>query len=118
MKNMKNGWKKLILMLIILPLVAFFPACSCSEENTSSSTNPQNNTYIVHFYTNTEETFNIPNQVRSYGDLLTEPSTPTKYGYTFVGWYMDEDFKTRQWDFNLDVVTQSMTLYARWREIK
>ena len=32
MKEMKNGWKKLIIALLILPLVAFFPACSCSDK--------------------------------------------------------------------------------------
>lgn len=39
--------------------------------------------------------------------------TPTKPGYTFVGWYTDEDLMTAA---NFDNITATTTLYAKWRE--
>ena len=42
----------------------------------------------------------------------TEPTAPTATGYTFKGWYPDEDF-TQPWNFN-NVVSGDMTLYAKW----
>lgn len=43
--------------------------------------------------------------------MLSEPTAPTRDGYTFLGWYTAEGEK---WDFAKDVVTADMTLYAKW----
>lgn len=40
----------------------------------------------------------------------TEPSAPTREGYTFGGWYSG----SAPWDFENGIVTQSMTLTAKW----
>lgn len=48
-----------------------------------------------------------------YGDLVEEPEPPTREGYTFTGWYMDENCKY-QWDMQTSQVSESMTLYAGW----
>lgn len=122
MKEMKNGWKKLIIALLILPIVAFFPACGCSNEEGEPQLKPKDYTYTVHFYTDTDETFNIPNQYLKYGQLVVQPETPEKYGYSFVGWYTEPwvdsvDYKGRVWLFESDVVSQTMTLYARWQPL-
>ena len=50
-----------------------------------------------------------------YGDLLTGVETPTREGYTFAGWYSDENCRY-QWDMDTNQVSQSMTLYAAWEE--
>ena len=47
------------------------------------------------------------------GSTITAPVTPTKSGYTFVGWYKDSAF-TDDWDFATDTVTSNITLYAKW----
>ena len=47
------------------------------------------------------------------GTLAKQPDNPTRAGYTFIGWYKDEDL-TEQWDFATDIVTDSMILYAKW----
>lgn len=44
---------------------------------------------------------------------ITEPEEPTYEGYTFEGWYTDSDCTT-PWDFDNDVVTDDITLYADW----
>lgn len=43
---------------------------------------------------------------------ITKPSNPTRTGYTFGGWYTDLNC-TKAWNFN-DVVSDAMTLYAKW----
>ncbi|MDI6453584.1 InlB B-repeat-containing protein [Peloplasma aerotolerans] len=47
--------------------------------------------------------------------LLTEPSTPSKEGYTFEGWFKDIEL-TQAWNFTTDFVIENMTLYAKWEE--
>lgn len=49
------------------------------------------------------------------GSKLTAPSIPTKSGYTFDGWYKDAKL-TEAWSFDTDLVTQSITLYAKWNQ--
>ncbi len=50
--------------------------------------------------------------VASYQTLLTEPTPPTKAGYTFAGWYQDKKFSKR---FMFTTMPkQNITLYARW----
>jgi len=44
---------------------------------------------------------------------INEPTAPTKEGFVFVGWYSDT-LLTTAWDFEMDEVTSSMTLYAKW----
>ncbi|MDR2698807.1 MAG: InlB B-repeat-containing protein [Candidatus Methanoplasma sp.] len=54
-----------------------------------------------------------PVQVVLHGQLVTEPSPPTKEYYLFDGWYSDSSLSTA-WDFGTDVVTSDITLYAKW----
>ena len=49
----------------------------------------------------------------SYDVFISEPTAPTKTGYTFAGWYRDENYTT-QWNFSTDKVTENITLYAKW----
>lgn len=46
------------------------------------------------------------------GSLVDEPTTPTRPGYTFDGWYSDAA-GTMVYDFN-DSVTDNLTLFALW----
>lgn len=43
---------------------------------------------------------------------FAEPEDPTREGYVFDGWYLDENFET-PYSFNT-VVTDDITLYAKW----
>lgn len=54
-------------------------------------------------------------QTRMYGELVEALETPTREGFAFDGWYLDPG-ATMPWDLEEDVVTESMTLYAGWRE--
>ena len=50
------------------------------------------------------------------GEKLTKPADPTKSSadceYEFLGWYNGET----AWDFDKDVVTQDITLTAKWKK--
>lgn len=57
-------------------------------------------------------------KVESYQDIISgekieAPAEPTKNGYSFAGWYKDQDLKDA-WDFDKDVVKGNLTLYAKW----
>ncbi|WP_193726518.1 InlB B-repeat-containing protein [Paenibacillus guangzhouensis] len=47
------------------------------------------------------------------GVLISEPSVPTRAGYTFAGWYTEPE-GSHAWQFATDAVTSSLTLYAQW----
>ena len=97
-------------------MVVFFPACSCSEEpdNNNEALNSKT-TYTVHFYTGTQDTFNIPTQTVEHGGRVQQPDDPIRSGYAFVSWYKDMEC-TIAWNFQIDVVISDMTLYARWQK--
>lgn len=48
-----------------------------------------------------------------YEETIAKPADPAKTGYTFAGWYKDEDLKN-EWNFDSDTVTANMKLYAKW----
>jgi len=47
---------------------------------------------------------------------IAEPEEPTLAGYSFEGWYTEEEYDYK-WDFDLDPVIKSITLYAKWEEL-
>ena len=50
------------------------------------------------------------------GVLLRAPtSEPTKEGYTFEGWYYDNNGVNTKWDFETDRAKYTMTLKAQWK---
>lgn len=57
----------------------------------------------------------VESQTRMHGELVEEPETPKREGYVFDGWYRDAR-ATVPWNISQDMVTESMTLYAGWKE--
>lgn len=50
------------------------------------------------------------------GDRLVPPTTPTREGYKFTGWYKDYTCM-EQWNFETDTITTSTVLVAGWEMI-
>lgn len=50
--------------------------------------------------------------LKSGQTTLDVPQNPTRKGYTFAGWYTDEEL-TKPYNFN-DKVTKGFTLFAKW----
>ena len=46
-----------------------------------------------------------------------KPEDPTREGFTFVGWYKDENL-TEPFNFETDTITQTTTLYAKWQDFR
>ena len=65
----------------------------------------------VRFYTGT---LDAPADVfANLGSTIDAPPTPTREGFTFLGWTAVQG-SDELWDFESDVVTGDMTLYACW----
>ena len=69
----------------------------------------EENTYNVHFELNGGKGVND----LKTNEILIEP-IPTKEGYTFLGWYLEETFINKV-NFPFEV-TKDITLYAKWEE--
>jgi len=57
----------------------------------------------------------VESQTRMYGELIEAPEIPAREGFEFDGWYLDPG-ATMPWDPETDTVTESITLYAGWKE--
>ena len=58
----------------------------------------------------------VDSQLVPVGDKVAKPADPTKKGYTFSGWFTDEDC-TNAYDFDADVdgTQPEFTLHAGWK---
>ena len=56
----------------------------------------------------------VGTQTRTYGSTATEPTTPTRTGYIFDGWYQNSGFTGTQFNFATPI-TANITLFAKWK---
>ncbi len=101
MKNFKR------LTLLFLTLLAF--ACNDDDDDNGNS---DITTYTVSYETNGGSAIDAVDVEEN--DKVARPTDPTKTDYTFVGWYTDNDTFQNAFDFDNDVITEDITLYARW----
>lgn len=69
-------------------------------------------TYTVNFESNGGSS--VSSQNVESGQKAEKPEDPTREGFTFEGWYSDEEL-TEAYDFDT-AVTAFLTLYAKWTE--
>ena len=53
----------------------------------------------------------VDSQFIKEGEKAIQPDNPTKEGYSFIGWYLEEEL----FDFN-ETITSDLTLVAKWEE--
>ena len=58
----------------------------------------------------------LPDQTNiEYTSLITDPGTPVRTGFTFDGWYTDDNTFSNRWNFASDTMpANDVTLYAKW----
>ena len=64
------------------------------------------------YYFDGDDTLDI--QSVNYGTTITELMTPSKEGYIFLGWYLDEEL-TQPFVYG-EEVTESIDVYAKWEQ--
>ena len=67
--------------------------------------------YVVTYYDGENVLYT---QEYSYGSVIDRPTSPSKEGYLFTGWFKDPEL-TQMSDF-IDRCRGDMSLYAKWRE--
>lgn len=77
-----------------------------------SDVTPEEIFYTVTFNTNGGSS--IDSQKVAEKTAITKPTNPTKAGFTFSGWFADEQL-TRAWDFDTKI-TSDVILFAKWEE--
>lgn len=101
--------RKIKLAAAFAALVLFcLPVLACGKKPTVATI------YTVVFDLN-GGTGEAPPQTVEKDGLLSAPETPNKDGYDFSGWFTDKTGGVR-WNFETNVVTAGITLYARWAE--
>ena len=96
---MKKYIKSLILILIILPSIAFMTACGTK-------------TYTVSFDSDGGSVVNAIENIES-GSKIDKPEDPTKNGYNFNGWFLNDE----EWDFENDSISSDISLKASWTPV-
>ena len=66
--------------------------------------------YVVTFDSNGGS--KVDSQKVEKGERLKEPQKPTRKGYTFGGWFSDQELR-QVWDF-AEPISSDITLYAKW----
>jgi hypothetical protein len=87
-----------------------------SSENTESSESEEEDEAYCTVQFDTDDGTEVPSVTLLKGEKLPQPPTPQKTSknceYTFLGWYYNGEL----WDFELNVVTEDITLIAHWEE--
>ena len=90
-----------ILFLALLLIGTSLVLVACGDKS-------NDNSYTVTF--DTQGGSQVQSQKVMSGDKVLEPEPPTKEGYVFLGWYLDNE----EWSFIGYVVTENLTLTAKW----
>ncbi len=112
---MEKKWKVILIILFMLPMALFFPACSCGGGGEVDES--KLNSYSVMFYTDSGESgsYNYETVIVKHGHLCPRPDDPRRTGYAFVGWYKEKEC-VNIWVFDYDKIYDTTTLYAKWIE--
>ena len=120
-KKTKKRFKKLkVGNFLILIAIIMSPFMIFAEEKISLNVNIQNIIlesemlpYKVEFNSNGGK--DVGSIIVNYGSTVGELPTTFKYGYEFDGWYKDLDFTVKI--ASDTVITNNITLYAKWNKI-
>jgi|GEM_PF-4237186 len=83
----------------------------------SVAINKKTNSFTVKFDSQGGSAVDSVNVARGAGGSgkVPVPATPTKAGYTFVGWVVSNPHNSALWKFDTNVVSYDVTMYAKWQ---
>lgn len=100
--------KKIMISALLMIGILILSACG---------NNDGTDLHTIRFVTNGGSAVS-PLQVEN-GRRIPAVSPPSRDGdYEFLGWYEDNDTYLDEWNFDIDVVTRDVTLFAGWRSIE
>ena len=112
-----TGWTQNTEAITIIP--------NGSVGNMTVKANWEAGHYTVYLNRNEDQSYNVSfdlngadgdvpeTQVISNDTSLSYPDAPTREGYSFCGWYTEQDGSGRAYDFT-ETITSDITLYAKW----
>lgn len=100
---------KLYFSMICLLSVFTFAATSCGDDDESGLQQ-----FTVTF--DSQGGSSVASQKVDEGAKVKEPTAPTKENAAFLGWFKETSC-VNGWNFDKDVVTGDVTLYAGWTEV-
>ncbi|MCL2881006.1 MAG: InlB B-repeat-containing protein, partial [Treponema sp.] len=112
MSNQKSVYKLLGVAAAALMVVFVFSGCQQSTGGTKYIP-PATESFTVYFDSGEGGNAINPQTVTKGSFLATVEPVNSDSDYYFVGWFPDTADSDR-WDFELDPVTENMTLVARW----
>ena len=113
---LKNKFLLLILCIIILIIIILVIFLKETPNELQNDSNDESIKEEINYYTVTFDSnggTNIDSVVVKENDVIIEPSSPEKEGYTFEYWELDG----KQYDFNTKV-TSEIILIAKWQEVE
>ncbi len=104
---------KKTILVISLFLISLTCVCALFACGNKPSENV-NQTYIISF--NTNGGTKVPSISLKAGSHITLPDAPTKEGYVFTGWFLDDNFE-REVNPSIFKVVGSRTIFAGWESV-
>ena len=109
--NHSRTMRFLVMLLAVVMVIGYMPVAALATETGDEGAALQ--TATVHFDVN-GGVGEYEDQVVTLGEKVTEPELdPTYESYEFAYWTADLE-ENVAWNFEEDVVTEDMTLYAAW----
>ena len=101
----------LIILVIIMLILCVAMLAGCDMFKGSQNPDDEKISFTVTF--DTQGGSSIAPITIGEGKAITLPQTPTKEGYIFDGWYLDDSFVEQ---FNeTQTISANITVYAKWR---
>jgi uncharacterized repeat protein (TIGR02543 family) len=98
---------KSLIYLVVSATMFGVVLTSCNKEDD----NPKE--FTVTFETSNGGSTVVPQNVKKGGKVIKPEEAPTRSGYVFVEWFKEAVW-TNEWEFDTDIVTTNVTLYAKW----
>ena len=101
-----------VMAVLILSILFVFQLAACGKTPTPDDDNKEQTTYFTIRF-NTNGGTSVKSIKIKKGEAITLPDSPTKEGYIFDGWYLDDGFVEQ---FNAtQTISANITVYAKWR---